>query len=341
MTQICFLPGCDVEQVVRDLDHLVVLARRRRRHGRCPSCGALSSSVHSRYERRPADLPSFGWPVRLIIRVRRFYCRHPGCRRRTFAERLPRLLAPRARRTRRLGRAQARVGLALGGEAGARLSLHLAMPTSADTVLRLVHRLPLPRAEEPRVVGVDDWAIRKGRSYGTLVVDLERRRPLDLLPDRSGPTLAAWLRRHPKIAVVARDRSTEYARAVTAAAPGALQVADRWHLLLNMRQAVERWLARSHGRLRRLPAFEGGQLTGRRLCAFRRTDPEIAAGVENRARWRAAHEEVRRRYLAGETLVAIGQATGLARATVRKYAHAEVFPERAASGPGPSLRRDR
>ena len=336
MTQICSLPGCDVEHVIRGLDHLVVVAHRRRSHGRCPSCGALSSSVHSRYERRPADLPSFGCPVRLRIRIRRFYCRHPGCPRRTFAERLPRLLPARARRTLRLARAQARVGLALGGEAGARLSLHLAMATSPDTVLRLVRRLPLRRARGPRVVGVDDWAVRKGRSYGTIIVDLERRRPLDLLPDRSGPTLSAWLRRHPRIEVVARDRSTEYARAVTAAAPGALQVADRWHLLHNMRQAVERWLARSHGRLRRLPALDDDRRPGRRLRAFKRTDPELAAGVESRARWRALYKEVRRRHLAGETLAAIGRATGLARATVRKYAHAETFPERGASGPGPS-----
>ena len=210
------------------------------------------------------------------------------------------------------------------------------MPVSASTVLRLMHAAPVPRVGGPHAIGIDDWAWRKGRSWGTLVVDLERRRPLDLLPDRSGPTLAAWLRRHPRVAIVARDRSTEYARAVTAAAPEAVQVADRWHLLLNMRQAVERWLARCHGRLRRLPMPEGDHQPGQRQHAFRRTAPEIAAGVEGRARWRAAYEEVRRRHLAGETLLAIGQATGLARATVRKYAHAEVFPERAASGPGPS-----
>ena len=208
MTLLCSLPGCDVDRVVRDLDRLVIVAHRRCGHGRCPSCGVLSSAVHSRYDRRPDDLPSLGQAVRLCIQVRRFYCRHPDCRRRTFAEGLPRLLAPRARRTRRLAQAQARIGLALGGEAGARLVPHLAMATSPDTVLRLVRRMPLPKMKEPRAIGIDDWAWRKGRSGGTLVVDLERQRPLDLLPDRSGPTLAAWLRRHPRVAIVARDRST-------------------------------------------------------------------------------------------------------------------------------------
>ena len=244
----------------------------------------------------------------------------------------------RARRTRRLARAQARVGVALGGEAGARLLPHLGMTTSPDTVLRLVRGLPLPASGSPHVIGIDDWAFRKGCTYGTLLVDLERRRPLDLLPDRSGATVAAWLRRQPQIAVIARDRSTEYARAATRGAPMAVQVADRWHLLHNMRQALERWLARSHARLRRLPALPtgDGRQPGQRLRAYRRSDAEVAASADNRARWLAAYEDVRRRHRAGESLLAISRATGLARGTVRKHAHAECFPERASRRPNAS-----
>jgi len=171
------------------------------------------------------------------------------------------------------------------------------MTASPDTVLRLVRGLPFPAPDAPRVVGIDDWAIRKGRTYGTLLVDLEHRRPLDLLPDRSGASVAAWLRRRPQIRVVARDRSTEYMRAATAGAPTAVQVADRWHLLLNMRQALERWLARSHARLRRLPALPDGdgRPPGQRLRAYRRGDAEMAASADSRARRLAAYEEVRRR----------------------------------------------
>lgn len=138
------LPGCTIDRVIRSPHHLVVLAHVRRDHGRCPACGTSSSAVHSRYDRRPADLPSLGQAVTLRLRLRRFYCQHPRCRRRIFAEAFPRLLPSRARRTRRLARAQARVGLALGGEAGARLTRHLAMPTSPDTWL--TPRPPPPAA---------------------------------------------------------------------------------------------------------------------------------------------------------------------------------------------------
>jgi transposase len=158
--------------------------------------------VHSRYRRRAADLPALGRMVRVGLHVRRFYGRNAACARRTFVERLPELVAPYARRTRRLAEAQTRLGLALGGEAGARLLSRLAMPASAATVLRLVGELPPPERDLPRAVAVDDWAVRKGRTYGTILVDLERRRVLDLLPDRAAETLADWLRQRPGITVV-------------------------------------------------------------------------------------------------------------------------------------------
>jgi len=223
MTDIFPLPGCRVEAVTPDgPDLLHVDARGTRPGGCCPDCGRPCRAVHSRYRRRPADLPSIGRRVQVGLRVRRFYCRNAKCARRTFAERLPELVAPHARRTGRLAKAQGRAGAALGGQSGAKLLLHLAMPTSADTVLRLIRRLPLPEVEVPRVVAVDDWALCKGRTYGTIVVDLERRRVADLLPDRTSPTVAEWLRQRPGVEVVARDRSTQYARAAVIGAPKAV-----------------------------------------------------------------------------------------------------------------------
>jgi transposase len=161
----------------------------------CPAPHTTSLSVHSRYRRYPTDLPSFGKEVRLDLLVRRFYCRNPVCPRRTFAEPLPNLLAPRARRTRRLATAQGRVGVTCGGKAGARLLHRLGMPASADTVLRLVRAIPLPERVTPRVLGVDDWALKKGQTYGTILVDLEARRVTDLLPDRTAQTASSsWWR---------------------------------------------------------------------------------------------------------------------------------------------------
>lgn len=336
------MPGCRVEAITPDGPDLLHIDARGTWPGdHCPDCGRASRVVHSRYRPHLADLPSLGRQLRVGLRVRRFYCRNAKCARRTFAERLPELVAPHARRTGRLAQAQSQVGAALGGEAGAKLLQHLAMPTSADTVLHLIRRLPLPEVEVPRVVAVDDWALCKGRAYGTIIVGLERRRVADLLPDRMSPTVAEWLRQRPGVEVVARDRSTEYARAAAIGAPKAVQVADRWHLLANMRQAVERWLHTIHARLRRLPALSADVAAvptpPRRDQAFRRTGSERAARAESSTRWQARYDEVRRRHATGEPLLAISRVMGLARATVRKFARAESFPARLPRGPGPSI----
>ena len=152
-----------------------------------------------------------------------------------------------------------------------------------------MRRLPLPIAHSPQVVGVDDWALRRGQIYGTIVVDLERRRVVDLLPDRQAETLSNWLRAQPAIEVVARDRSSEYARGITMAAPRAVQVADRWHLLHNVRQMLQRWLHGAHAQLRRLPMVPGAETvpTAARTRAYRRTAAERAVSADSRARWLA------------------------------------------------------
>jgi transposase len=327
-------PACRVERVSRAGPERVELAvRATQPEACCPTCLTPSNALHSYYRRHPADLPSLGQAVSLNLSVRRFYCRNPACPRQTFAEPLPELLSPRARRTQRLATAQAQVGIALGGEAAARLLQRLAMATSADTVLRLVRSLPLPTLEAPRIVGVDDWALKKGQTYGTILVDLEARRVADLLPDRTALTLATWLQERSSVEVIARDRSSEYARGATLGAPDAVQVADRWHLLDNLRQMFARWLAGLHGRLGQLPPVGDNGLRVQRTGAYPRTRAEEAARAQSRARRVALYEEVRRRVGAGEKLLAISRAMGLARGTVRHYASAPSFPERAARVP--------
>jgi transposase len=339
MSKLWPIPDCRIEQITPDgPTHLHIAARSFQRARRCPDCGRVSRAVHSRYERRLADLPSLGRSVSVHLRVRRFYCRNTDCARRTFVECLPKLAAPFARRTDRLAAAQAQTGLALGGAASARLLSGLSMPASADTVLRLIKATPLPDQPAPRVIGVDDWAKRKGRRYGTIIVDLERHRVVDLLPERTAATLTDWLRQQPGIAVVARDRSTEYASGIASGAPAAVQVADRWHLLANMRQAVERWFAGAHARLRRLSGVPSTHavLPVQRTTPFSRSASDRQIGLDNRARRLELYEAVRRRYRAGEALLAIARTMKLARGTVRKYAQAEDFPERAPR-PGHSI----
>ncbi|MGF7212951.1 transposase [Skermanella aerolata] len=157
---------------------------------------------------------------------------------------------PRVRRTVRLAEAQRRIALHAGGESGARLAHRLAMPVSGDTLLRLIRAVPIEPAAPARVIGIDDWAWRKGQRYGTIIVDLERNRPVDLLPDRQGDTVAAWLKDHPGTEIVARDRAGGYADGIRRGAPNAVQVSDRWHLLRNLNDAVAQAFDRHHRDLR-------------------------------------------------------------------------------------------
>ena len=230
--------GLSVVQVLPAADHVIIVTVPTSSRSACPLCGGLSGQVHSSYHRTLADLPWQGRCVATRLQVRRFRCAAAGCPRRIFTERLPEMVRPWARRSARLADIQRHVGVALGGAPGSRLAARLAMPVSGNTLLRLV-RTEAPRTyPAPRVVGIDEWSWRRGLSYGTIFCDLERNRVIDLLPDRSTPAVSAWLKRHPSVAVIARDRASVFADAIRQGAPAAVQVADRWHLLRNLGDAL-------------------------------------------------------------------------------------------------------
>src|SRR6266849_1011850 len=226
--------GLLIDDVEIGPDRIVITARCRAAAGECPDCGRQSGRVHSCYNRRLFDLPSHGRVVQLQITVRRFRCATSGCRRRIFAEPLGEAVAGRsARRTFRLEAIVHHLGVALGGRPAAMLAKRLMLPVSKDTLLRVVRRHAAGVNSPLCVIGIDDWAWRRGQRYGSIICDLERRRVVDLLPDREPATVEAWLSRHPEIRVISRVRGGGYGQAATRAAPQAIQVADRWHLMEN------------------------------------------------------------------------------------------------------------
>jgi len=217
----------------------------------CPRCGTVSGARHSSYIRRLRDLPVQGEPATVKLRVGRWRCRNEQCDRRIFAAGAGMLAVPSAQRTQRAAEIVRVFGHAAGGRPAERLLARLGMPTSDDTILRHLKRDATARAvPEPRVIGIDEWAWQKGRTFGTIIVDLQAREVVDVLPDRSSAATAAWLRRHPSVEIINRDRQGLYAEGARLGAPQARQVADRFHLAQNFRGAVERQLSRLERPLR-------------------------------------------------------------------------------------------
>src|ERR1700704_6464331 len=218
----------------------------------CPTCGRVSTSRHSAYVRTMNDLPAVGAVVALKVRVTRWRCRSPACAVRLFADRLPGVADLRGRRTCRAEVVARLIGYALGGRAGERLTTRIGLPVSNDTLLRGVKKgaTPTTAARQAQVIGVDEWAKRKGRTYGTIMVDLERHTVIDVLDDHSTEAVEQWLVTHPNVHTICRDRNGRYAKAARRAAPAAHQVSDRFHLVQNLRETIERELALHRAYLR-------------------------------------------------------------------------------------------
>jgi transposase len=295
----------------------------------CPRCTASSSSIHSRYQRHLMDLPWGTRAVHLQRTVRQFVCRTPTCARRIFTERLPALAAAYARNTGQLVAALRAIGVALGGNAGARLAARLRLPTSPSTLLRLVRAAPMPQTPALQAVGVDEWAWRRGQRYGTILVNLADHRVVDLLPDRSATSVAAWLAQHPTLTVVCRDRSDLYADGIRRGAPEAVQVVDRVHRVQNLRQALEAVLLERRSALQaaavgtamaRTPTASSVPVTPMSRGRRRRSKPvqprEEAARPPRHARWVAVYEAVHTLRAQGTPIATMARQLGISRPTV-------------------------
>lgn len=321
------LPGFAVTQVMDGETTVVVFASAQQATASCPRCQEPSQSIHSYYSRSPQDLPISGKTVRWVLRLRRFRCQNPACQQQTFAERCPQVVAVHAQRTKRLNASLTHFGGEVSSEPAAHLLGHLGIVVSPDTLLRLSKRTAQEPLSVPEALGVDDFAFRRGSSYGTLLVDLQTHRPVDVLPDRSADTLSRWLRAHPGVKYLSRDRSPEYARGASEGAPSAQQVVDRWHLLKNLREALERVLGRVHEVLKQRQLASG--LPVRARSRRRRSQNEQTASQMARLRREARYEDVVALYQQGVPVLRIAQDLHMSRTTVRKFVAAGAFPERA------------
>jgi len=287
----------------------------------CTSCATPSVRVHSRYERRLSDTPVCGQEMLIHLQVRRFFCDHTACEQKIFAEQLPGLTQRHARRTPHLSDLLTHLAMTLGGRAGTRLTAHLAAAVSRMSLLRLIRARPDTEPAVPRILGVDDFALRKGHVYGTLLVDVQTRRPVDLLEERTADALQAWLRDRPGVEVICRDRAGAYAEGARRGAPDALQVADRWHMWHNLGQAVEKVVARHRTRFRR-PNSTGDE---------QENEPDLDRTQEpptGRVGWmaertRTRHAQVHHLRQQGKTVREIAGELGLARNTVRRFVRAD------------------
>lgn len=339
-----------IDQVMTTATGLVVHVVSTQPSSHCPLCGQASEQIHSRYHRVVADVPCSAQPVRLDLEVRKYFCRTPTCPRKIFTERLPDLVQPSARMTNRRRAALQGLGLATGAALGSRLAPKLGLRVTPTTLLRCLRAMPTPVVESVHVLGLDDWAYKRGQTFGTILVDLERHRVIDLLPDRTAETVKSWLVRHPEIEVISRDRASYYADAARQGAPQALQVADRFHLVKNMREKLQELLDRKRNCLPFMQeeASSAEQevdqqekntprpRAARQLPAAQATEdmPAWQPTVRDQQRKRnrdkryALYETVKDLRRQGLSHYAIAESLGISRPTVRRFLAAEHFPER-------------
>lgn len=303
-----------IEEVQRRSDQVVLRTRARAATAVC-RCGQDSARVHGRYIRRLRDVAVGGLNVVIELCIRRFRCANPACPAVTFAEQIVGLTTPHSRHTPLLRGVLTQIGLALAGRAGARLAAAIGLCVGRDTLLRLVRALPEPETGEVEVLGVDDFAFRRGRHYGTILIDMATHRPLHLYDGREGEGLAAWLREHPEVKVICRDRSSGYGEGARAGAPQAEQVADRYHLWADLGQAVEKTVNAHRARLAEPPPGPAGTPDGPGAKPLVVRPPrELKIVTRLREQHAAAHELWAR----GMSKAAIGRKLGLHQATVRK-----------------------
>lgn len=319
--------GLEITAISVTKQELQVRITSNRMSSLCPLCSTPSFAIHSYYRRKPLELPCVGQTVRLLLSVKKFFCRVASCPRKVFTERLPDMIEPSSRLTTRLRSIVQAICAAFNAKGGARLGVQLGIRLSRMTFLRSLLLLPNPPVGKVKAVGIDDFAWKRGKRYGTVIIDLETHDVLDLLPDREAESVKQWLLIHPEIEIVSRDRGGAYADGAAQGAPQAQQIADRWHLCKNLGDAVEAYLVRQKPQLPPLPVQESVSqeisAPAIPLPPLPRPMPRQHASQEKRERKQHVVDQVRKLHEEGNSLHTIAASLHLARNTVRRYLRLE------------------
>ena len=342
----CLLPGVNLlrlehEEIDTDQHHLTLNVSSTQTLIKCPLCASPTTRIHSRYERTLLDLPCVNYSLTLVMQVSKFFCDNSDCMRRIFTERIPEVTLPWARKTSRLGQKLQTIGLALGGAAGARLCDRFGIVACGSTLLNHLKKLSLPEFAVPKILGVDDFAFRKGQRYGTILVDLEHNQPIALLADRKAETLADWLIQHPGVKILSRDRSKTYKSAMDKGAPAATQVADRFHLVQNLEETLEKVLSSYGNELKTVEQLQrqtsvptGTAIVTPKPTTIAELQAQKLVNYQHRVQ---QQQEIRNLSRQQCSQLAIAQAVGVSVRTVQRLLSAPDLPETAS--PNGSLGR--
>ena len=337
--RLIFLPGFRVNNIKHNNSSIYVFASIKSKRSQCPDCGSFSTSVHDSYTRKLADLSAFQNSTTILLRTRKFKCKDSSCDRKVFSEQTPHTMRY-SRRTARASSILDTLSIELTGKLGSLLSKQLLLPVSTSTVTRIAMKQKLPEVIQPIVLGVDDWAFRKGVNYGTILIDMETSRPIELLASRERSDLKRWLQKYPNVKIVTRDRASSYSSAINEVCPDAIQVADRFHLLMNLSDALDKYFKSAQAGIRLLIKNKTEEII--KMSASSKLDDKedldpgtITATPEfkplNTDQRIDNFNKVKELQAEGISTKKISKVIGICRKTVRSYIIQESLPPRISS----------
>jgi len=337
--QLIGMPVLIVNNIDYSCSIVKIYASIKAKRSKCPKCEKYSNKVHDRYTRTISDLPVFQNKTSIILKTRKFKCQNPQCDRKVFSEQTPYILRY-SRRTKKVSKILDSLSIELTGKLGSLLSEQLLISVSSSTITRIVHRQQLPAIIQPKVLGVDDFAYRKGISYGTILIDMETSKPIDILPSREGKELKKWLSKYPDVKIVTRDRASSYSSAINEVCPDAEQVADRFHLLMNLSDALDKYFKSVNPKIRKLIKDKSNELLnmsdgqnagcdkGKRSRSLSKVQEIVEIRIDQRL---DVFNKVKELQAKGIPKRKIARDLGISRNTVHSYFPLESLPPRISS----------